>query len=181
MARPFKGAGAGVGIFDAPGANPDYGNTVIGNQLTDNGATGVAMHLHVPNQTLHDNVIAGNFIARNHADSGDAATSGPTGINIYGVLSAIAGTVISRNIFDEEEIDIAVNTDAQVDVHLNDFLGGNTGIANLGSGLVNATGNWWGCRKGPGSPQCAEAMGNVLSNPWLSQPSQQDNDRSGHW
>jgi hypothetical protein len=38
-----------------------------------------------------------------------------------------------------------VKTPAQIDVHLNDLDGGSIGVANLGSGAINAMMNWWGC------------------------------------
>ena len=88
-----EGAGAGVGIFDSvPGAQA-YGNVVINNRLTDNGLPGVAMHSHSSDQNLNDNLIIGNHISGNHADTEDAATPGPTGINVFGV-SPVTGTVI---------------------------------------------------------------------------------------
>ncbi len=135
--------GAGVGIFaSVPGAAA-YGNVVIHNTLTNNGMPGVALHSHTPNQNLSDNVIADNYIAGNHADSGDAATPGPTGINVFGV-SAADGTVISQNRIENEDIGIAVKSPTQVQVHLNDFLVATYGVDNLGvDGSVNATQNWW--------------------------------------
>ena len=101
---------------------------VINNQLEDNGLPGVAMHNHVappgaPPVNLNDNLIVGNRISGNGKDTEDAATPGPTGINVFGVCS-ITGTVISGNVIDDEAVDIATNTPAQVNVHLNDLLGG---------------------------------------------------------
>ena len=37
------------------------------------------------------------------------------------------------------------------------------------AGTVNATENWWGCAKGPGSPGCSSVSGpNVVSTPFLT-------------
>jgi parallel beta-helix repeat protein len=162
------GEGAGVGIFDSvPGAQ-NYGNVVIGNKLTDNGLPGVAMHSHTPGQNLNNNSIIANQISGNHADSDDAVTPGPTGINVFGV-SPVRGTTISQNIIKDEAVDVAVNTPATVDIHLNDLLGRKIGVANLGSGSVDATENWWGCVRGPGAPGCSTVSGpNVLFQPWLT-------------
>jgi parallel beta-helix repeat protein len=167
-----EGAGAGVGIFaSVPGAQT-YGNVVINNRLTGNGLPGVALHSHTPGQILNDNAIIGNVIARNGKDTEDTATSGPTGINISGV-SPISGTIILHNVIMGEAIDIAVNTPGDVDAHLNDLLGSDLGVENLGSGKVDARDNWWKCAHGPGAPGCTKVNVGppaVLVKPWLSQP-----------
>jgi len=165
------GAGAGVGMFGfIPGATVS-GNVVINNRLTRNGLPGVAMHGHYPGgEVLNDNIIAGNEISGNGADTEDAATPGTTGINIYG-YSPITGIVISQNQIKDEADDIVVNTAAQVDAHLNSFSGRGVGIDNLGSGTVDATENWWGCFAGPGATGCASVVGSgVTSTPWLAWP-----------
>ena len=46
-----------------------------------------------PPVNLNDNVIVGNHISGNAADTEDAATPGPTGINLYSV-APVWGTVI---------------------------------------------------------------------------------------
>ena len=144
------GAGAGVGIFDSVVGSQNYGNTVIHNRLEGNGLPGVALHSHTLGQNLNGNTIIGNRINDNGADTSDAATSSPTGINIFGV-SPITGTVISENVITHESLDIVVNTPADVEAENNDLNGaGRTGVQNVGSGNVNATDNWWGCKDGPG-------------------------------
>jgi hypothetical protein len=143
---------------------------VINNQLKDNGLPGVAMHSHTPGQNLSDNLIVGNRISGNGADTEDAATPGPTGINVFGV-SPITGTIISENVIDDEGVDIATKTPAQVNVHLNDLLGEKIGVDNLGTGTVDATENWWGCPGGPGAKECTTVSGTgVAFTPWLRQP-----------
>ena len=172
------GAGAGVGLF-APGPlNQTYGNVVVGNRLTNNGLPGVAIHNHAPthNIKLSDNVITGNYIAGNGADS-DVGTSVATGISLLGT-SAVSGTLITLNQIEKESIDIAVNNasaaGAVVTAHLNNLIGrGAQGIANLGPGPIDATQNWWGCAKGPGKPGCSTVSGaNVTTTPFLGQPVQ---------
>jgi parallel beta-helix repeat protein len=164
------GEGAGVGIFDSvPGAQ-NYENVVIGNRLTNNGLPGVALHSHTPGQNLNNNSIIANEISGNRADTDDAATPGPTGINIFGV-SPIVGTTISQNIIKDEAVDVAINTPSVVDVHLNDLLGRKIGLANLGSGSASATENWWGCAAGPGASGCSAITGsNIIVKPWLTKP-----------
>ena len=166
------GAGAGVGIF-APGAgNKVYANVVIDNDLKDNGLPGVAFHAHAadPTVNLNDNVIADNRISGNGADTEDAKTPGPTGINVFG-LGPITGTVISGNVIYHEQDDIVTNTPAQVDVHLNDLVGAPVGLANIGPGTVDATENWWGSPGGPGRRGATAVSGSGVNyTPWLTFP-----------
>ncbi len=98
------------------------------------------MHNHAaapapaPPVNLNDNVITGNRISGNAADTADAATPGPTGINVYSV-APITGTVISQNVFEDEAVNIAFKAPAgQVNAHLNDFTRYGIGVDNLGTG-----------------------------------------------
>jgi parallel beta-helix repeat protein len=165
-----KGAGAGVGIFDSVPGTSNHGNVIINNRLTHNGLPGVAMHSHTAGQNLDNNIIVGNYIAFNGADTDDAATPGPTGINVFGV-SAVSGTVISQNVIDHEGYDIVANTPALVSAHLNNLLGQKTGVDNIGKGGVDATENYWGCPKGPNDSACSSVKGSkVAFTPWLTKP-----------
>jgi Periplasmic copper-binding protein (NosD) len=168
----IAGAGAGVGLFVAPPGLETAGNVVVGNRLVGNGLPGVAFHLHTASagQNLNDNLIVANYIAGNGADTDDAATPGPTGINVFGV-APITGVSIVQNVIKDEAVDIAANTPALLDVHLNNLLGNQIGVDNLDDGTVNAAQNWWGCVKGPGSPGCTSVSGsNVVSTPFLTRP-----------
>ena len=169
------GAGAGVGIFGfLPGANVSN-NVIIGNKLTNNGLPGVAFHGHFAGpvgETFNNNVIVGNEISGNGPDTDDALTPGSTGINVFSAYP-IVGTIISQNKFDNEKVDIVINTPAssEADINLNNL--GNdhaTGVDNLGAGFVNATQNWWNCPKGPGAGGCTSVAGPVFFTPWLTNP-----------
>jgi len=163
------GAGAGVGIFDGAVGGIASGNVVINNTLTNNGLPGVTMHSHAPGENLTNNVIVGNEISGNHADTQDAATSGPTGINVFGV-SAASGTIISGNNISGESLDVVINTPANAGVNLNNLLGKKVGVQNLSTGIVNATQNFWGCAKGPGAKGCTTVSGTgILSTPFANQ------------
>jgi parallel beta-helix repeat protein len=168
----LPGAGAGVGIF-APGpGNSNTANVVTGNTLWGNGLPGVTMHIHgynvmAPPVSLNDNVIIGNHIHGNAADTADAHTPGTTGINIYSA-APITGIVIANNDFSDESIDIAFSAPAgYITAHFNDFDAAGTGILNQGSGWVDATENWWNSATGP-SPSSATTSGPSINTiPWL--------------
>jgi hypothetical protein len=188
--------GAGAGMFsDGAGQGRVSGNVIIGNTLTNNGLGGVALHTHVgpafglPADDMSANKIIGNVIAGNLADTFDTATPGPVGININSGDggSPVLGTVISDNIIRDEDIDIAVNTPAEVDIHLNDLRGGKIGVGDVcaldGSsactGSIDATENYWGCPAGPGGPGCATASGSdIRFAPWLKNPIKSDANNS---
>lgn len=180
--------GPGVGIF-APGpGSKAYGNVVIHNHLRGNGLPGVTMHNHaapgvnapgfLPPVEFNNNVILGNDISANSQDFEDAATSGPTGINVYSV-APMSGTIIAQNVIHEEALDVVVNVPSlgsvpAVQVHLNNFPGHQVGVQDLGSALVDATRNWWGCAGGPAANGCSTVLGPgvVLYQPWLTRPEQ---------
>lgn len=178
--------GAGVGIF-APGpGTKTYANVIVGNRLTGNGQPGVTMHNHAapgvggvpsaaPPVVFSDNVIVGNQISRNKHDLGDAATAGPTGINLFS-LAPMPGTIIDDNFIFQEALDIAVKVPAasgstDIQVHLNDLLKP-VGLENNGAATVDATENWWGCAAGPDRPGCSSITGSggVVFQPWLTRP-----------
>jgi len=171
------GAGAGVGIFAPFPGTTAAGNVVIGNELLDNGLPGVTMHNHAaapapaPPINLNDNVITGNYFSGNGADTADAGTSGPTGINVFSV-APITGTVISQNVFEDEAINVAFSAPTgEVSAHFNNFNNAGIGVENLGTGTVNATENWWHCPFGPGAKGCASISGpGVAFSPWLTTP-----------
>jgi parallel beta-helix repeat protein len=174
------GAGAGVGIFaDGSGVGLVSANVVINNELRDNGLPGVAFHSHVgplfgaPPDNLNDNVIVGNRISGNGADLFDTVTPGSAGINVNsgGGGTPITGTVISQNVIRNEANDIVANTPAVVNAHLNNLLGKQSGVNNIGSGTVEASENWWGCSGGPGASGCSGVGGSgVVFTPWLTKP-----------
>jgi Right handed beta helix region len=192
-----KVGGAGVGLFsDGAGPGRVSGNVIIRNELTGNGIPGVALHTHVgpafgaPPDNMSGNTIVGNFISGNGPDIDDTATPGPTGININsgGGGSPVTGTIISQNIIRDEDVDIAVNTPAEVDAHLNDLLGGKIGVANVCAldhaactGTIDATENFWGCHDGPGHKGCSTTSGsNILWTPWLDKPVAGEDDGDHH-
>jgi hypothetical protein len=173
------GAGAGIGIFAPFPGTTAAGNVVIDNDVHNNGLPGITMHNHAwapapaPPVNLNNNSIIGNRISGNAADTADAATSGPTGINVYSV-APIGGTVISQNVFTNESIDIAFKAPTgDLTAHFNDF-SRSIGVDNLGTGSIDATENWWHCLNGPGGSgggNCASVHGSRINAvPWLPVP-----------
>ncbi len=138
------------------------------------------MHAHAPGANLSDNMIAGNRISRNGADTADTATPGPAGINVSGgdngsgiPLAVITGTVIAGNVILQETDGVVTKTNALTGANLNSFIGVTTGVDNLDpvGGSVNATLNWWGCSGAPTHPGCAGISGmNILYLPFLTSP-----------
>ena len=43
----------------------------------------------------------------------------------------------------------------EVQAHLNNFLDAKAGVDNIGTGVVSASENWWGCAGGPTANGCA--------------------------
>jgi len=168
------GAGGGIGIYAPFPGTRNSGNVIVGNQISYNGLPGVVMHNHAgggPAVNLNDNMIVGNVITRNGADTEDAATPGPTGINIYSTVP-VTGTVVSQNSINQESVDFVFNVPTgNVELHLNDFNDTAIGVDNLGTGTVNATQNWWNCTAGPNTFGCGATSGsNVKTAPALTRP-----------
>ena len=116
---------------------------------------------------MSGNNIIGNTIAANLPIT-DTATPGHVGININSGDggSPVSGTVISQNVISDEDIDIAVNTPAEVDIHLNSLLGRGIGIGDVCAldastvctGTIDGTENYWGCPAGPGEHGCTTVI-----------------------
>jgi parallel beta-helix repeat protein len=180
-----NGGGAGVGVYSpGPGAAA-YGNVIIQNTVLGNGLPGIAMHNHAsvpgaPPIIFRDNSVIGNHIRGNGADTEDAQTAGPTGINIYSVVP-VTGIVVAENVIEDEAIGISFKSAAtgpdavpQLQAHFNIFERRTVGISNLGAATTNGTLNWWGCSDGPqGRRGCASTTTGVSFSPWLTDlPSQ---------
>ena len=178
--------GSGIGLFsDGNGPGRVSGNVISNNWLIHNGIGGVNLHTHVgpafgaPADNMDNNTITGNYIASNLADTFDTATPGRVGINISSGDggSPVTGTVISSNLISDEDVDIAINTPATVEIHNNSLFGGKVGVANVCAydgaticgGVIDATQNFWGCPDGPaGGGRCSTVSGtNILFTPWI--------------
>ena len=170
-----KGQGAGVGIFAPAPGRKAYANLVLNNTITGNGLPGVTMHNHAappmaPPVNMNDNVIIGNTIFGNGADTDDAATPGTAGINVFS-KAPVTGTVISQNTINQEALAIVFNAPSgQLTASLNNLLTP-IGVANLGAGTMAVLQNWWGCKAGPNSGICSLANGSGITfTPVLTAP-----------
>lgn len=163
--------GAGIGLFAAIGGEATNGNVIIDNLVQENGHPGISMHGHAPGGNLNDNMLVGNTIVNNGADTNDAHTPGPTGINVYAPSSS-TGILIASNMFQGESFDVGVSMPGRVSVEFNNLLGLGVGVQNFGAGMVDASQNFWGCVNGPTQTgSCSMAVGNNLSaTPWLQTP-----------
>src|SRR5207247_1424107 len=162
----------GILITDETGPNHD--NLITGNLVTENGydcGITLASHRAAPGYGGAGRVPYGvfrNTVANNEASKNGLLVSGngtgvglftspgPTGINIHAGNSGepMTGNVVTGNVIEREDIGVAISTSAQINVHLNDLDGGGVGIANLGTGKIDATVNWWGCPGGPAAGGC---------------------------
>ena len=178
---------SGTGLFANPGAPPGAATNASGNVIADNvvegnGQPGIAIHVHAANGSANNNVIVGNTVSNNGGDSEAEGNKPPnTGIEVlsngslgsgFSAATPIVGTIISNNSVSKEAIDVWVGNNAtNANVFLNDLPGkGDTGVDNAGTGSVTATDNWWGCGKGPGTPNCSKTSGTVISSPFLTSP-----------
>ena len=165
------GGGAGIGLFAAVPGAMTYGNVIVDNLVSGNGHPGISLHAHIPGQMLNDNMIVGNTVVGNGADTADAATAGPTGINIA-AAGPVNGLIISGNSIQSESLDVVVRDPSPVEVNFNGLLGSGVGVANLAAGTIDATNNWWSCPAGPVLLNgCTTVQGaGVVATPWLQAP-----------
>lgn len=180
---------SGAGMFANPGVPPGsataaYGNQISNNTVLDNGQPGIAIHVHAANGNADHNVIVGNTVSGNGGDGEATPVAHPPGLGIevlsngslgfpFDSASPIVGTIISHNNVSKQDIDVWVGNNA-TDAHvtLNNLVGKSaSGVTNAGSGTVTATGNYWGCPKGPNSSGCSSTSGTVISSPFASHPS----------
>jgi len=102
----IKGEGAGVLIAVAGPGTANFGNTVVGNVLSDNELSGVTVHAHSPGVNIGGNRILNNWIFTNNTGAGDFP-NGPsaghdtatTGILVYSAAQPVSITIAHNQIF----------------------------------------------------------------------------------
>ena len=170
-----NGEGAGVGIFAPTPGSQNYGNVIVENTLADNGLPGVTLHSHAPGQNVNGHLIANNTIYGNGPDA-ESGSMEKAGIAITADPGAgpVTGIKIAGNKVFGEGIDVVFSAPGELFVHQNSLFD-NTGVANLGTGTVDATLNWWKCSRGPGNPGCGSTQGsNIQVIPALERPDRDD-------
>lgn len=126
-------------------------NVVQRNRVDANGL-GVAVHDGADGTLLAHNEIFDNDdgVWLHEASAPEVEANAIVG-NDRGVFAHAAqdAHVHGNNI--DESTDVGLTTEGSVDT-------------------VDATDNWWGCPDGPADPACDDAEGDVLVDPWLSEP-----------
>ncbi len=177
-----SGEGAGVGIFAPTLGSQNYGNVIVDNILGDNGLPGVTLHSHAPGQNVNDHLIANNTIYGNGPDA-ESGSLEKAGIAITADPGAgpITGIQIVDNKIFGEGVDVVFNAPGALAAHQNSFFDA-VGLANLGTGAVDATLNWWKCSHGPGGSGCSSTEGSGIQvAPSLDRPDRDDrDDRDDH-
>jgi parallel beta-helix repeat protein len=202
MPLSLLGAGAGHTVINATGLangvfidgfdNAGLSHVTITGFTVENAQWEGVLVVSASDITIRDNTISNNTKAPAVFTGDPNGCAGQPAFEMdetgdCGGGSPVRGTVITQNIITDEQVDVAVNTPAPVNVHLNDLLGGNIGVANVCAydnasactGGSNATENYWGCARGPGGHGCTTTSGvNVVSTPWLLVPAtDSDHDR----
>jgi len=65
---------------------------------------------------------------------------------------------------------------ATATLYHNVFRGTRTGANGKPLTIVDAKGNWWGCRRGPSQRGCGSVIGTVVYTPWLTKPPKERHD-----
>jgi parallel beta-helix repeat protein len=93
----------------------------------------------------------------------------------YAVGASYApGNQIVNNTLDDSWVAVEVDGNAsELAFHSNNIGHTRTGVGFEAEGAdspVDALRNWWGCPDGPDNPACADAIGPVDYDPWLTEP-----------
>ena len=141
--------------------------TIKGNQLTGGPADdeeGIEIYPYSGNVSFN--------IADNNVISG-----WDYGIMLYSVSGSITGSTIKSNTVQNNTasgIYIYAGTNVStVTVNYNNIIGNAYGVYNDGTGILDATNNWWGDASGPSGvgPGTGDAVSdNVSFDPWLTNP-----------
>jgi hypothetical protein len=110
-----RGFGAGI-LFAAAGPGmASYNNMVTGNIINGNGASGVTIHSHTPNQNVSGNTIQNNTIGQNNLlGDGDASDFVTTGILVSSAAVPQSETITGNTIYDNQT---QIFTTSNVTVH----------------------------------------------------------------
>jgi hypothetical protein len=123
------------------------------------------------NQSL--TIDQGSFIQNNDGEgAGGGIATSLAGTNDQVVISASTITGNSAPGGSGGGIEVDAGSKANLQLSFNRIVSNTaavagTGLANLGTGTVAATEDWWGCNQGPASSPCVTASGSVTSSPFI--------------
>ncbi len=171
-------AGSAVDYGVIGSGSPQYltitGSTFTGNSTSNSGTVGLsggALAL------FNNGSGGGTYTVANSTFTGNTASSASAepaaGAAIYeqsGTLTVIGSTFTGNTITGYGALGgSAVYAAGTAALHYNRIAGNpGTAVMNSGSGLVNATENWWGCNIGPGNGGCDDVSSQVTASPRLS-------------
>jgi hypothetical protein len=148
-----KGCYVGLAVFgsQSPGQGPTFSNNVVNGR----GAT-----TSDPSGT-YGAYVATDLLGYGAADVNTTFT-GDSFKNFTTGLFVTQTTFFSGSGGSSHQATVT----AHGDIFRNNGVGAN---GELGT-IVNATGSWWGCARGPNTPGCDTALGTVGFTPWLAKP-----------
>ncbi|MEP7215414.1 MAG: PKD domain-containing protein [Anaerolineaceae bacterium] len=116
--------------------------------------------------TISDNVISGSSI-------GIKLANGAAGSAMH--LGIVGNQFLGNGTNAGVGVQVLTGAGANVDIHLNSFLGNGIGLQTVDTGTATTSEwNWWGCIAGPGTPGCTsiaeDFTGSVTFSPWLQAP-----------
>jgi nitrous oxidase accessory protein NosD len=143
---------------------------ISGNSFTDVQYYGVLLANGSGNVTISSNV----FQRITNPFPLVSATWG-SGVRFFDA-AFVAPVNVTANCFKDSYIGVGVRAGSDVSgahVNGNSFTGNNEGVRNVGTGILDATYNWWGAANGPGpvGPGSGDKVStNVNFTPWLTSP-----------
>ncbi len=165
--------------------NTEYGGIMVhhavdmvisGNIIEDVQKTGIQSSGIQGNVTITDNVITRAMLAQAEPFRAGIRLYGTNLDDEYGESQLIGSVWVTSNIVTNSYIGFATKsghdyTAQEVHVNDNSFIGNSdAGLRHTGTGLLDATNNWWGAANGPGGVGSGDGDAvstNVDYKPWL--------------
>lgn len=162
----------------------EYGLS-IGNEFDDDSieAGDVDIQVTLQDNAIHDNLLAGVYVADEGRENGSSVTitgsgntitaNGPAGYHFITAGDGELRAALNRETITGHDTGILVedtgspsNSLYDLAVHFSRIVSNTEGLSNTTASAVAATNNWWGCNAGPGETGCDPATG-ADTTPWL--------------